>query len=275
MIFRRSVQSREPVDYTTPMQLVDTHAHLDEEAFDGDRVQVIEHYLAEGISRVVTIGTTAESSRRAVEIAQEFPSVFAAVGIQPNYVSQAGDADWETIEELARQPKVVAIGETGLDRYWDYAPIAMQVDFFRRHIDLADRLDLPFVVHCREAETDVLAELRLAADAGVLRGVMHSFAGDLATAKGCLELGMHISFAGMVTYKKSQALRDVAMQIPADRILIETDSPYLPPQPMRGKRNEPAFLKMTAAMLAELRGVSLEEFARQTTANATALFRGI
>jgi TatD DNase family protein len=257
------------------MQLVDTHAHLDEEAFDGDRVQVIENYLAQGISRVVTIGTTAASSRRAVEIAQDFPSVFAAVGIQPNYVSQATDADWETVVELARRPKVVAIGETGLDRYWDYAPFDVQVDFFRRHLELAARLDLPFVVHCREAEADVLAELRRAAEVYPLRGVMHSFSGDQATAQACLELGMHISFAGMVTYKKSQPLRDVAAQVPADRILVETDSPYLPPQPMRGKRNEPAFLKMTAAMLAELRGATLEEFARQTTANATALFRGV
>lgn len=257
------------------MPLVDTHAHLDEEAFDGDRVQVVERYLAEGISRVITIGTTADSSRRAVAIAQQFPSVYAAVGIQPNYVAQARPDDWEAIVELAKDPRVVAIGETGLDRYWDYAPLETQIDYFRRHIDLADRLNLPFVVHCREAEADVLSELRRAADAGVLRGVMHSFTGDVATARACLELGLHISFAGMVTYKKSQPLRDVAREIPADRILVETDSPYLPPQPMRGKRNEPAFLKMTATHLAEVRGVSLEVFAEQTTANACSLFRGI
>jgi TatD DNase family protein len=252
--------------------LADTHAHLDEEAFDADRAEVIARADSAGIIRIVTIGTTADTSQRSVAIAGEFPSVYAAVGIQPNYAAQAKAGDWETIERLASHPRVVAIGETGLDRYWDYAPFDVQVDYFQRHIALACGLKLPFVVHCREAEADVVEQLRQAARRGPLKGVMHSFTGSLETALACLELGLCISFAGMVTYKKSQALRDLVKDLPLDRILVETDSPYLAPQPMRGKRNEPSFVRVTANTLAELAGISQDEFARQTTANACRLF---
>jgi TatD DNase family protein len=254
------------------MFLIDTHCHLDEEAFDADRADVLSRAAAAGVARIVTIGTTAATSRRAVEIASMSPGVFAAVGIQPNYVAQAAAGDWETIEALAVSEHVVAIGETGLDRYWDYAPLDIQVDYFQRHLALSRRLDLPFVVHCRDAETEVVAELRRAAEAGALRGVMHSFSGKLETARACLKLGMYISFAGMLTFKKSQALRDVAGEIPLDRLLIETDAPYLAPQPMRGKRNEPAFVIETARCLADLRRISLDELANETTENACRLF---
>lgn len=256
----------------SPPPLIDTHAHLDEEAFDADRAAVVARAIAGGIVRIVTIGTTADTSRRSVEIARQFPAVHAAVGIQPNYAAQAKAGDWEVVEELARVERVVAIGETGLDKYWDYAPFDIQIDYFQRHLALAQALDLPFVVHCREAEADVVAQLRLAAERGSLRGVMHSFTGSLETARACLELGLYISFAGMVTYKKSQPLREVAKELPRDRILVETDSPYLAPQPMRGKRNEPSFVRVTANSLAELLGISQDEFARQTTANACRLF---
>ena len=255
------------------MLFIDTHAHLDEESFDVDRTEVVERALAAGVTNMLTIGTTAPTSQRAVEIAQEFQSVYAAVGIQPNYVSQAKAGDWEIVEELAREPKVIAIGETGLDRYWDYAPFDLQIDFFQRHIELARSLNLPFVVHCREAEADTIAQLRLAAEKGPLQGVMHSFCGSLETAKACLELGLYISFAGMVTFKKSQDLRDIVAHLPLNRLLVETDSPYLAPQPMRGKRNEPANVVVTSNCLAELCGIPREDFARQTTANARALFR--
>ncbi|MBI3864931.1 MAG: TatD family hydrolase [Planctomycetia bacterium] len=255
-----------------PAPLIDTHAHLDEEAFDADRAEVIGRALAAGIVRIVTIGTTADSSRRAVEIAATFPGVFAAVGIQPNYAAQAKAGDWETIEELAAGPRVVAIGETGLDRYWDYAPFDVQIDYFQRHIALSQRLKRPFVVHCRDAEAETIVELKLAASRGPLAGVMHSFTGSLETARECVALGLYISFAGMVTYKKSHDLRAVVKELPLDRILVETDSPYLAPQPVRGKRNEPAFVRMTAGILAELAGVDQQEFARQTTANACRLF---
>ncbi|HEY2251321.1 MAG TPA: TatD family hydrolase [Planctomycetaceae bacterium] len=259
-------------DVTTAPALIDTHAHLDEEAFDGDRDGVIARAASAGIVRIITIGTTADTSRRAVDIAREFPSVFAAVGIQPNYAAQAKAGDWETIVELASAEKVVAIGETGLDRYWDYAPFDLQIDYFQRHISLSQKLEKPFVVHCREAEAETVAQLHEASRRGPLRGVMHSFTGSLETARACLDLGLYISLAGMVTYKKSQALRELIKELPLERILVETDSPYLAPQPVRGKRNEPSFVRMTANMLAELAGVSQDEFARQTTANAGRLF---
>ena len=184
---------------------------------------------------IVTIGTTAASSREAVEIAQANPLVHAAVGIQPNYVSEAAPGDWEVIEELAAQPKVVAIGETGLDRYWDHAPFDLQAEYFAKHIDLARRHNLPFVVHCREAEQDVVAQLKSAAASGPLRGVMHSFSGDAETALACVELGLYISFAGMVTFKKNDALRAVAAQVPLDRLLIETDVAVSGPRSLSGK----------------------------------------
>jgi TatD DNase family protein len=254
------------------MDLVDTHAHLDEDAFSFDRAQVVAQAVEAGVTRMITIGTTAASSRSAVAIAEQFPEVFAAVGIQPNYTAQAQPDDWSVIEELAGHPKVVAVGETGLDRYWDYAPIDVQQDYFDRHLELSRRLGKPFVVHCREAEADVVAQLRRAAQAGPLTGVMHSFSGDQATSDACLELGLYLSFSGMVTYKKNESLRAVAAKCPADHILVETDSPYLAPIPNRGKRNAPAWVRHTAQCLADVRGVPLAEFAAQTTANARRLF---
>jgi TatD DNase family protein len=254
------------------MELFDTHAHLDEEAFRVDRDEVIERGVRSGLAAIVTIGTTAESSRRAVEIASRYPAVYAAVGIQPNYVAEARPGDWEEIEELAGRAKVVAIGETGLDRYWDYAPIDLQRDYFSRHIELSRRLGRPFVVHCRNAEADVVAQLREAASKGPLAGVMHSFTGTVETARECLELGLYISFAGMLTYKKNDDLRRVAGEIPLDRLLVETDAPYLAPEPMRGKRNEPAYVEHTLARLASVHGIAPAEMAAQTTRNARELF---
>lgn len=255
------------------MELVDTHAHLDEEAFSPDRDDVVRNAVAAGVVQIITIGTTAESSGRAVALAQRYPQVFAAVGIQPNYVHEANAADWDTILRLSREPKVVAIGETGLDRYWDYAPFELQQEHFDRHIALARESDLPFVVHCRDAEADVVAQLRHAALAGPLKGVMHSFCGSPETAQVCLELGMYLSFAGMITFSNAGKLRATLAQIPLDRILVETDSPYLAPSPLRGKRNEPANVRLTARCVAEAHGVSVEEVARTSTMNARELFR--
>jgi TatD DNase family protein len=254
------------------MPLIDTHLHLDEEAFRPDRDEVVARASAAGVDQMITIGITAATSRAAVALAQAHPTVFAAVAIQPNYVSQAAPGDWEIIEELATQPKIVAIGETGLDRYWDHAPFDMQVEFFDRHLELARRLELPFIVHCREAEKDVVAQLRRAAAIGPLRGVMHSFSGDAETALACVELGLFISFAGMLTFKKNDALRAVAAQVPLDRLLVETDAPYLAPTPFRGKRNEPAYVRHTAEVLATVRNIPPDEIAQITTANARRLF---
>jgi TatD DNase family protein len=253
--------------------MIDTHCHLDEEAFRPDRDAVICRAREGGLEFVVTIGTTAASSREAVEIAGAHAIVHAAVGIQPNYVSQAAAGDWEMIEELAGRPKVVAIGETGLDRYWDHAPFDLQAEYFDKHIALARRHDLPFVVHCRDAERDVVAQLRASAAAGPLKGVMHSFSGDAETALACVELGLYISFAGMVTFKKNDALRQVAAQVPLDRLLIETDAPYLAPVPFRGKRNEPAYVRHTAECLATVRNLTPAEIGDQTAKNARQLFR--
>jgi TatD DNase family protein len=254
------------------MTLVDTHAHLDQEEFDADREAVIERAHLAGVETIVAVGVTADSSDAVVALATAHPRVFAAVGIQPNYSAQADPGDWQRVVELASRPRVVALGETGLDRHWDYSPFAVQQDYFDRHLRLSQERTLPFIVHTRESDADVLEMLRRARGRGPLIGVMHSFTGTAETAAECVELGLHISFAGMVTFKKSDDLRAVAATIPDDRILVETDSPYLSPHPLRGRRNEPANLLHTAKCLAEVRGHSVEAFAKQTTINARTLF---
>jgi TatD DNase family protein len=255
------------------MSLIDTHCHLDSDDFDADRSAVIERAKGAGVERIVAMAVTAESSATVFKLAAENEAIYAAVGIHPNYTAEAKPDDWDRVVTLVGQPKVVALGETGLDRFRDHAPFALQQEYFDRHIRLAQERGLPFVVHMRQCETDVLEMLREAHRRGPIAGVVHSFTGDAAMAEECVKLGMYISFAGMVTYKKSDALRAVAAAIPADRILVETDSPYLAPEPLRGKRNEPANVVHTAACLAAVRGQSVEDFAVQTTANARRLFR--
>jgi TatD DNase family protein len=253
--------------------LFDTHTHLDQPEFDADRDDVVRRARDEaGVACILSVGITAESSRAACALAARYDGLYAAVGIQPNYAAQAAAGDWDRVLALLGTPGVVALGETGLDRYWDYTPFEVQQDYFDRHLRLAQQTGLPVVIHTRDCDDDVLTMLREAARRGPLRGVMHSFTGRAETAAECVGLGLYISFAGMVTYKKSDALRQVAAQVPSDRILIETDSPYLAPHPLRGRRNEPAYLVHTARVLAEVRGTSLEDFARQTTANALRLF---
>jgi len=253
--------------------LIDTHAHLFDDRFRKDLPAVLERAAAGGVERVVCLGIDLESSLASVEIANTYPLVVAAVGIQPNHAAEAKPGDWDAVVRLAEnEPRVVAIGETGLDRYWDRTPFAVQEDYFSRHIELARRLNKPFAIHCREAEADVVKALREQSAKGPLRAVMHSFSGDLATAKECLAMGLYISFAGMVTYPTAQNLRDVAKEVPLDRLLVETDCPYLAPQPVRGKRNEPAYVAHTAALLAQVKGVSVAEIAEHTTRNAKALF---
>ena len=253
--------------------LFDTHTHLDQSEFDENRAEVIERARAAGVLQMIAVGCTAEDSRKCVRIASEFEGVFAAVGIQPNYVAESQPGDWEVIEQLASEPRVVAIGETGLDRYWDYTPLEQQQEYFNRHMRLSAKLGLPFIVHMRDCNEAIMEALRQAHQRGPLHGVMHSFTGDAQMAAECVELGMHISFAGMLTFKKSAELRDCAATIPDDRLLIETDSPYLSPEPVRGKRpNEPAYVRHTAECLAEVRGVSLDAIAAMTTTNAKRFF---
>lgn len=255
------------------MEWIDTHCHLDEESFTQDCDETIKRAVDAGVKTMLTVGITLDSCRRVVDLAQRYSSVYAIVGLHPNYVSAAQPGDWEQIVELMRAPKVVGIGETGLDKYWDYAPIELQTEYFHRHIELSRQLGLPFVVHCREAEAETLAVLRQHARSGPLNGAMHSFCGSMETATACLEMGMHLSFAGMLTFKKNDSLRQLSAGLPLDRLLVETDSPYLAPTPYRGKRNEPAHVRLTAACLAESRGVSKQEIAEATTQNARSLFR--
>jgi TatD DNase family protein len=253
---------------------IDTHAHLDDERLRRDLPAVLERARQAGLVKVLAIATTAQDSAACLDIARQHgPFVEASVGIQPNTVAQAGAGDWDAIVSLAGEARVAALGETGLDRYWDYTPFAQQEDYFARHLTLARQLKKPVVIHCRDAEADTVRMLREDFERhGPLRAVMHSFTGDLATARACLEMGLYISFAGMVTYKNAQALRDVAAQIPLERLLIETDCPYLAPVPKRGRQNEPAFVVHTAECLAAVTGVGVAAVAEHTTRNARALF---
>ena len=253
--------------------LFDTHAHLDDEQFDDVRSQVVDRAKSVGVTSIVCIGTTADSSEKCLDIANQFSIVHAAVGIQPNYCAETTPVDWDRIVQLAMKNEAAAIGETGLDRYWDHCPFDVQQDYFDRHLRLSQDTGKPFIVHMRDCLEEILVMLREARTRGPLHGVMHSYTGDIAGAKECLELGLQISFAGMVTFKKSDDLRAVAASIPADRILIETDAPYLSPHPKRGVRpNEPALIRHTAECLAVVRDVSLEEFCQQTHDNAVRFF---
>ena len=256
------------------MELFDTHAHLADEQLAADRLGVIERARQAGVTSILAVGTTAASSRACLEAAKQGPGIWSSAGIHPNHALEAAPGDWDEIVRLSAEPQVVALGETGLDLYWKDTPLVMQQDYFDRHIRLSQATGLALVIHLRETAAEILAMLTEARRRGPLRGVMHSFTGTAEQAAGFLDLGLSISFAGMATYKRSDDLRQVASKIPADRILIETDSPYLSPEPFRGKRpNEPARVVHTAECLAKVRGASLRDFARQTTENARALFR--
>jgi TatD DNase family protein len=255
------------------MPLIDTHAHINQKEFNADRDEVIGRAQAAGVEAIVAVGVTALTSEVVCNLAEHHTGVYAAVGIQPNYTAEAELGDWNRIVALVNRPRVVAIGETGLDRYWKDAPIEVQRDYFDRHLRLSQERDLPFIVHMRDCEADILEMLREAHRRGPLRGVMHSYTGSAEGAAECVSLGLYISFAGMVTYKKSDELRAVAAAVPDDRILVETDSPYLSPEPLRGKRNEPSNVVHTARRLAEVRGQKFEMLSELTTRNARALFR--
>ena len=253
--------------------MIDTHAHLDDGRFADDLAEVLERAREAGVVRILTIGIDVATSRNAMELAARHEMLSPVVGIQPNSVAECEPGGWDAVREMATDPAVVAIGETGLDRYWDRAPFAMQEDYFARHLALCRELNKPVVIHCREAEADTVRMLREDYDAqGPVRGVMHSFCGDAESAAACLGMGLHISFAGMVTFKSNDALREVAKTVPLDRLLVETDSPYLAPVPKRGKRNEPGFVAHTAGCLAEVFGVEAVELTRRTTENARKLF---
>lgn len=256
--------------------MIDTHAHLDVEEFHTDLPAVLHRARAAGIAAIVCPAITAASSQAVVELAGRHPMLYAAVGIQPNSCAEAAPDDWDRVTALVGDRRVVAIGETGLDRHWDFTPFDVQQDYFDRHLRLAQARDLPVVIHCREAQADLMPMLRQAVGRGPLRGVLHSFSGDRAMAEECLALGLHISFSGAATYtnKKFTATIEAAQFVPLDRLVVETDSPYLTPQPLRGKekRNEPAYLVHTVRRLAEIRGLPFDALAAATAENARRLF---
>jgi TatD DNase family protein len=255
------------------LELFDTHAHLDDEQFREDLDAVLQRAIAAGVTRILSVATTAASSALSVALAEKHSVLRATVGIQPNNVAAARAGDWDEVQALVNWPGVVALGETGLDRHWDYTPLAQQEDYFARHLALARQHRLPVVIHCRDAEADVVRMLREEYNkAGPLRGVMHSFTGSRDSANDCMDMGLYISFAGMLTYKNAEALRAVAFQLPRERLLVETDSPYLAPVPLRGRRNEPAFVQHTLECLAQGHGIDAAAMAAQTTQNAQQLF---
>jgi TatD DNase family protein len=255
---------------------IDTHAHLQLDHFEADREAVIQRAREAGVEKIVVVSTDVPSSRQSLELAEKFPELYAAVGIHPTDCGGATDEDFATILNLARHPKVVAIGEIGLDFYWKNVPPEIQQRAFVRQIHMAKEIGKPIIVHNRDAGAAILQTLQ---QAGIdkLFGVFHCFSEDAQYAQQVLALGCHISFTGNLTYKKS-TLPEVAQQVPLERILLETDSPFMTPAPhpkgllSRGKRNEPAFTVYIAGKLADIKKISIEEVARQTTANAMNLF---
>lgn len=253
--------------------LIDTHAHLDDDQFTADLPEVLLRAHTTGVTRIIAVATSAASSAACLSLARRHPEVSPTAGIHPNHITKEAPTAWDEVSALVADPRVVGVGETGLDRHWHDTRFPQQQDFFARHLDLSRRHHKPIVIHCREAEADVLAMLRTEFDQhGPICGVMHSFTGAHETAEACLAMGLYLSFAGMLTYKNAAALRAVAANPPLDRLLLETDSPYLAPVPLRGKRNEPANVVHTAQCLAGLHGINLQEICERTSRNARALF---
>ena len=254
---------------------VDSHAHIDGEEFDADRDEVVARAREAGVRAILNVGTGdphGGNFERAVAVAEKYENVYAAVGVHPHDAKLYDEAAERLILEFVRGGRVVAVGEIGLDYHYDHSPREVQREVFRRQLRLARAEGLPVIIHSREADEETLEILR-AEYAGAARGgVMHCFGGGPALAEGALALGFCISFAGNVTFKKADALREVALTVPLDRLLVETDCPFLAPVPHRGRRNEPAYVAATARFLAGLRGLADEEFGRATSENFSRLF---
>ncbi|MEK4019295.1 TatD family hydrolase [Bacillus sp. FSL K6-3176] len=252
--------------------LFDTHAHLNAEQYNEDLEQVIERAKSEKVEKVVVVGFDRPTITRAMELIEAYDFIYAAIGWHPVDAIDMTDEDLAWIKELSQHEKVVAIGEMGLDYYWDKSPKDVQKEVFRRQIALAKEVNLPIIIHNRDATEDVVTILKEegAAEVG---GIMHCFTGSLEIAKACMEMNFYISFGGPVTFKNAKKPKEVVKDIPSDRLLIETDCPYLTPAPFRGKRNEPSYVKYIAEQIAELREMSFEELAALTTENAKKVFR--
>ena len=254
--------------------LTDSHAHLYWKTYDADRAEVLARARAAGVERMVLVGTDVESSRACFELAAGELGLFPTAGIHPHDADGADRAALAEIEAMCRLPECVAVGETGLDFFKEYSPRAVQLENYHWHLALAQRLDKPVVIHCRDAHEENARILReFAAHGAGPAGVMHCYSFGPRELEPYLELGLYISFSGMVTYPRNDENRAAAALVPEDRILVETDCPFLSPQAKRGKRNEPAYMVQTLECVAEVRGVEPDELAAQTSANATRLFR--
>jgi TatD DNase family protein len=255
--------------------LIDSHCHLDFPDFAGELDALIARARAAGIARMVTISTRVKRHREVLAIAERFPDVYCSVGTHPHHAHEELDVSADDMIERTRHPKVVAIGEAGLDYHYDLSPREAQEKGFRNHIAATRATGLPLVIHSRDADEDMARILEEETNKGAFPAVLHCFTGGPDLARRAIALGLFISFTGILTFRKSDDLRGIAQSLPADRVLIETDAPYLAPGHYRGKRNEPAYVVETAKTLAETRAVSLEELARQTTDNFFRLFRKV
>ncbi len=253
--------------------LIDSHAHIQGKEYAGEIDAVIERARAAGVETIIAVGGAGDmsSNRDAVALAAMFEDVYATVGMHPHDAKDVGADELKTLGELASSPKVVAVGETGLDFYYNHSPHEMQRRVFCQFIHMARATQLPIVVHERDAAKEV-ADLLRDEGAGKLRGVIHCFTGNYEAACAYLDLGFYLSFTGIITFKNAEPLRQVMRQVPLERILVETDSPYLTPVPHRGKRNEPAYVRYVAETVANVKGIALEDVARVTTENVRALF---
>ena len=252
--------------------LVDSHCHLDFPDFAPERDAVLARARTAGLGRILTISTRVKRHAEIIEVIDEYDDVFGTVGTHPHHVDEEMDVRTADLIAAARHPKIVAIGEAGLDYHYDTGPRHNQAKSFRQHIAAAGETGLPLVIHSRDCDADMAAILREEAGKGAFTAVLHCFTGGRDLAFTAVELGHYIGFTGILTFKNSTALREIAKALPADRILVETDSPYLAPVPYRGKRCEPAYVVETAKVLADIRGVSFEQIARQTTENFFRLF---
>ncbi len=258
--------------------MIDTHCHINFDAYDEDRPQVIERAAQAGITRIINPGVDEQSSRAGIALAAQYDEIYAAVGVHPNSTADWDDSKLEIFAELAGEAKVVAIGEIGLDYYWDKSPKEKQFAAFEAQLALASSLELPVIIHNREASDDVMTILEKWAahlpDSLQNRpGVLHSFSAPAEIAKRALDAGFYLGFTGPITYKNADDLRKIATSVPLDRMVVETDGPFLTPIPYRGKRNEPAYIPYMVERLAALKQISDEEMARATTENAERLFK--
>ncbi|TQR06143.1 TatD family hydrolase [Psychrobacillus soli] len=251
---------------------IDTHVHLNADQYDEDLQEVIDRALQANVTKMVVVGFDRKTIERAIKLAEEYAFIYAVVGWHPVDAIDCTDEDLKWIEELAAHEKVVGIGETGLDYYWDKSPKDIQQALFRKQIRLAQKVDLPIIIHNREATEDVIRILK-EEEAHLTGGIMHCFGGSVETARQCIDMNFKISLGGPVTFKNAKKPKEVATEIPLEHLLIETDAPYLAPHPYRGKRNEPALVTLVAEEIARLKGLSIEQIAEATTNNAKQFFR--